>query len=94
MVLPATMLIEAKPSWSVESVTFSVAVRRPAVVYVCVGFAAVESVVPSPSKSHAKVTGVPSGSTEPAEENWTVSGAGPEVLSALAEAIGVRAPWT
>ena len=34
--------------------------------------------LPSP-KSHSKVIGSPSGSLEPVLENWTVSGASPEV---------------
>ena len=81
-------------SWPVASVIVRVAVRLPAVVYVYVGLMAVESVVPSPSKSHAYVSGVPSGSSEPSAENLTVSGAGPDVLSAVALTIGERAPET
>ncbi len=57
-----------------------------------VGLAAVESVVPLPSKSHAYVIDVPSGSTEPALENCTASGVGPESGVEAAWAIGRRAP--
>ena len=72
----------------------SVAVRRtlyvPAAVNVCVGLASAD-VVPSP-KSHANVSSSPSASSEPSLLNWTVSGAGPESLSAVARATGVRVP--
>ena len=56
------------------------------------GLAAVESVVPLLSKSHAYVSGVPSGSLEPSLENWTVSGAGPLSGVAVACATGRRSP--
>ena len=52
-VLPAVIGIVSKPVWPSASVTVSVALNVPAVVYVWVGFASVESVVPLPSKSHA-----------------------------------------
>ncbi len=57
-------------------------------MYSKVALASVESVVPSPSKSQAYVSAVPSGSFEPALENSTVSGAGPESGVAVAWAIG------
>ena len=63
----------------------------PAVVNVCVGLASVE-VVPSP-KFHENVSSSPSASSEPALEKLTVSGAGPESLSAVARATGVRVPF-
>ena len=62
----------------------------PAAVKVCVGLASVE-VCPSP-KSHENVSSSPSASSEPSLENATVSGAGPESLSDVARATGVRVP--
>src|SRR4051795_7661953 len=93
-VLPATTTTVSTPDWPDWSVTVRRTLKLPAVVYVWVGLAAVESVVPLPSKSHAYVSDVPSGSTEPALENLTVNGTGPSVLSAEAWAIGLRAPLT
>ena len=58
------------------------------------GFASVESTVPSALKSQAYVIAVSSGSRDPSEENLTVSGAGPDVRSAESCAIGVREPCT
>ena len=52
-VLPAVIGIVSKAVWPSASVTVRVALNVPAVVYVWVGLAAVESVVPLPSKSHA-----------------------------------------
>ena len=57
-----------------------------------VGLASVESTVPLLSKSQANVRSVPSGSFEPALENWTWSGAGPLSGVAVAFAIGLRSP--
>lgn len=51
-----------------------------------------ESVSPSPSRSHANVSGLSSGSRLPSLENVTASGSGPSVLSAVARAIGGRVP--
>lgn len=62
----------------------------PFFLYVYVGFAAVE-VPPSP-KSQAYVRASPSPSVVPAEENLTLSGATPEVLSEDASAMGERPP--
>ena len=56
------------------------------------GLAAVESTVPSESKSHAYVSVVFSGSEEPSLENWTVSGARPAVGVPVACAIGAFSP--
>jgi hypothetical protein len=52
-VLPAVIGIVSNPVCPSPSVTVSVALNVPAVVYVWVGLASVESVVPLPSKSHA-----------------------------------------
>ena len=68
------------------SETVSRAVYVPAVVYVRLGFAAVE-VPPSP-KTHEYDKVDPSGSDEPALEKATVSGALPEVGVPVATAIG------
>ena len=58
-------------------------------------FGSVASVVPLPSKSHAYVSASPgSASVVPSEENCTVSGAGPSVLSAFSTAFGARWPLT
>ena len=52
-VLPAVIGITSKPLAPPASVTVSCALYVPAVVYVKVGLGSVESVSPSPSKSHA-----------------------------------------
>src|SRR5918995_2824935 len=67
----------------------------PGVVYVCVGFVAVESSVPSPSKSHEYVIGKwvgPSGSLG-SPVNVTVSGAKP-AWGTAAGALGPRLACT
>src|SRR5919108_2242925 len=69
------------PSETVRRTTY-----WPAFEYVWDGLAAVDE-LPSP-KSHEYVMGWPSGSFEPALEKLTLSGAGPEVLSAEASATG------
>ena len=51
--LPATIGTESVPFRPPASVTVSLALKLPAVAYVCDGFGSVESVVPSPSKSHS-----------------------------------------
>src|SRR3954469_15238883 len=62
--LPALIVTGVEMVVFVPSETVSLALNRPACVYVCVGFAAVE-VVPSPNVQ-AYVNGCPSGSDEPA----------------------------
>ena len=89
-VLPALMTIVEVPDLPVESVAVRRTLYVPAAVNVCVGLASVD-VDPSP-KSHAKVRSSPSASSEPSLENATVSGAGPESLSDVARATGVRVP--
>src|SRR3954469_8496403 len=74
------------------SLTVSLAVYAPLEVYVCDGFASVESIVPLPSKSHAYVSAVFSGSLEPALEKFTASGARPVDGVPLALATGALLP--
>src|SRR3954447_12427633 len=89
--LPAVITVLFESDLPLESFTVSLAVKRPAVVYVYVGFAAVESTVPLLSKSHSNVRPSPgSRSLEPAEENATDSGAGPSVRSVLSTPVGAR----
>ena len=68
-VLPTVMVVFAEPTFPLESVTVSLAVNCPVVVYVNVGLGSTESTVPLPSKSHSKRIESPgSGSFEPALE--------------------------
>ena len=62
----------------------------PATVYVKLGATAVASSnAPSPSRSHANATGVPSsGSVDEAPLKLTVSGSGPFVRFAVSTAVG------
>src|SRR5581483_5416993 len=71
------------------SVTLSLALYVPAVVYVKDGFWAVESPnVPSPFRSQEYVIGSLSGSDEADPSKFTVSGAVPVVGVAAARAVG------
>src|ERR1044072_4951452 len=93
--LPTVMTVLFESDLPLESFTVSLAVKRPGVVYVWVGFGAVESTVPLLSKSHSNVSASPgSRSREPAEENSTVSGAGPLVRLVLKTPVGARWPLT
>jgi hypothetical protein len=84
--LPALMVRGVDTVVLTPSETLNRTVYRPAWLYVCVGFAAVD-VVPSP-KVQEKVNGCPSGSVEPALEKVTASGAGPDWGLAAAMAVG------
>src|SRR5687768_10925900 len=78
--LPTVIGIDANAVRPVLSETRSWALKFPLAVYVNDGFAAEESHVPLPSKSHEYEIVLPgSGSIEPELENWTVSGARPFV---------------
>src|ERR671930_2047199 len=71
------------------SVTMRRTVYVPGVVYVKLGFCAVESpYVPSPFRSQEYVIGSPSGSLDPLPSKLTVSGVGPLVGLAVATAFG------
>jgi hypothetical protein len=75
--------------WFCASVTRRRALYVPGCMYVRVGFTALASSnAPSPSRSHAYVSGPPSGSLEPLPLKLTVNGAGPFVGEPVAEAIG------
>src|SRR5918995_1938502 len=90
-VLPAVTTTVDVPDLPVVSVAVSRTVYVPGFWNVCVGVAPETAAVPS-SKSHEYVRSSPSASSEPSLENVTCRGAGPESLSALATATGVRVP--
>ena len=94
-VLPTVIVVFADVLLPLESVTVRRAVYCPIAVYSNDGLGSIESIVPSPSKSHANVIeSAGSGSFVPSLENWTVNGAGPSVGSASSTTTGERVPLT
>jgi hypothetical protein len=90
--LPAVICTVAVPISPWSSFAWNTTSYAPAVVYVCVGFAAVDS-APSP-KIQRNVIGSFSGSAVPALLKFTVRFRCPAVGFALASATGARSPWT
>ena len=87
--LPTLMTWLAVPVAEPASVTRSPVVTLPGLWYVQDAVTPVASSYrPSPSRSHAYVSAVPSGSEEPPPLNCTVSGAGPLVGAAWMTAVG------